>query len=91
MSEKKFSSRQNEELLRELALRLATFPGDPRVMNPQLFVGELPQHLPVEIPLPENSHVLGSGTTVFGDAVGVRSGTAAITCPMRVSASRSVV
>ena len=37
MSEKKFSSSQNEELLRELALRLATFPGDPRVMNPQLF------------------------------------------------------
>ena len=60
MSENKFSSSQNEELLRELALRLATFPGDPRVMNPQLFVGELPQRLPVEIPLPENSRVLGS-------------------------------
>lgn len=60
MSENTFSSSQNVELLRELALRLATFPGDPRVMNPQLFVGELPQPLPVEIPLPENSHVLGS-------------------------------
>jgi len=60
MSENKISSSQNEELLRELALRLATFPGDPRVMNPQLFVGELPQRLPVEIPLPENSPVLGS-------------------------------
>jgi hypothetical protein len=60
MSEKKFSSSQNEELLRELALRLATVPGDPRVMNPQLFVGELPQRLSEEIPLPENSHVLGS-------------------------------
>ena len=60
MSENKISSSQNEELLRELALRLSTFPGDPRVMNPQLFVGELPQSLPVEIPLPENSRVLGT-------------------------------
>ena len=60
MSENTFSSNQNEELLRELALRLATFPGDPRVMNPQLFVGELPQNLTGEIPSPQTGSPRGS-------------------------------
>lgn len=50
----------NEALLQELALRLSTSPGDPRISDPQLLVGQLPGNLLVEIPLPEGSRVLGS-------------------------------
>lgn len=51
-----------EALLRELALRLSTVPGDPRLgeAEPQLFVGQLPPNLSLEIPLPEGSRLLGT-------------------------------
>src|SRR5579864_7214075 len=50
----------NESLIYELALRLATYPGDPRVDDPQLLVGQLPPNLSIEIPMPEGSRLLGS-------------------------------
>ncbi len=50
----------NETLLRELALRLSSYPGDPRVNDPQLLVGQIPQELSATIPLPEGSRVLGT-------------------------------
>jgi hypothetical protein len=50
----------NETLLYELALRLAAYPGDPRVYDPQLLVGQLPPGIAIEIPLPEGSRLLGS-------------------------------
>lgn len=49
-----------EDLLRELALRLSAYPGDPRNDNPQLLVGQLPDNLAIPVPLPDNSHVLGT-------------------------------
>ena len=49
-----------EDLLRELALRLVTYPGDPRNDNPQLLVGQLPENLVIPVPLPEKSQVLGT-------------------------------
>ncbi len=49
-----------EDLLRELALRLSTHPGDPRNDNPQLLVGQLPDNLAIPVPLPENSRLLGT-------------------------------
>ena len=54
------NSTERETLLRDLVIRLSAFAGDPRVGNPQLLVGELPQSLPVEIPLPERSRVVGT-------------------------------
>ncbi len=51
---------EREELLRELALRLAIYPQDPLAENPQLFVGELPPDLAGKLPLPEDSQVLGT-------------------------------
>lgn len=50
----------NETLLYELALRLATYPGDPRVDDPRLLVGQLPSDLSIEVPMPEGSRLLGS-------------------------------
>ncbi|MHB8597316.1 MAG: hypothetical protein ACYDER_10960 [Ktedonobacteraceae bacterium] len=49
-----------ETLLREMIVRLATFPGDPRVSNPRVLVGQIPEGLPEEIPFPEQSRVLGT-------------------------------
>ena len=49
-----------ESLLYELALRLAAYPGDPRVNDPQLLVGQLPPGLSIEVPMPEGSRILGS-------------------------------
>jgi hypothetical protein len=49
-----------EDLLRELALRLSTYPGDPRNDNPRLLVGQLPANLAIPVPLPEKSQVLGT-------------------------------
>lgn len=49
--------------LRELAVRLlrARFPGDPEAADEmQLLVGEVPAGLPVELPLPPGSRVVGS-------------------------------
>ena len=49
-----------EAILRELVVRLATFPGDPRVNNPQLLVGQIPEGLSAEIPFPADNRVLGT-------------------------------
>jgi hypothetical protein len=46
--------------LLELALRLATYPGDSRTQNAQLLPGQIPDQLPVDIPFPEGGRVLGS-------------------------------
>lgn len=54
------SASDREALMRELFVRLSTYPGDPRVYNPRLLVGQIPQGLPEEIPLPEQSRVLGT-------------------------------
>jgi hypothetical protein len=50
----------NASLLRELALRLATYPADPRVDDPQLLVGQIPPNLSIEVPIPAGSRILGS-------------------------------
>ncbi len=49
-----------EALLESLVLRLSSHPFDPRPYNPQLFVGQLPEHLPFEVPVPEGSRIIGS-------------------------------
>lgn len=49
-----------EDLLRELALRLSTYPGDPRNDNPQLLVGQIPENMAIPVPMPEQSQVLGT-------------------------------
>jgi hypothetical protein len=49
-----------ESDLLEFALRLATYPNDSRTQNAQLLPGQLPDQLPVDIPIPEGSRVLGS-------------------------------
>jgi hypothetical protein len=49
-----------EDLLRELALRLSTYPGDPRNDDPQLLVGQLPDNLAIPVPMPENSRLIGT-------------------------------
>lgn len=49
-----------EDLLRELALRLSTYPGDPRNDNPQLLVGQLPDNMAIPVPMPENTRILGT-------------------------------
>ena len=49
-----------EAILRELFVRLSTFPGDPRVYNPQILVGQTPEGLPADIPFPAHSRVLGT-------------------------------
>ncbi|HEY7357724.1 MAG TPA: hypothetical protein VH590_14705 [Ktedonobacterales bacterium] len=51
-----------EALLEALALRLTSSPFDPRTQNPQLFVGQLPDNLPFELPIPEGSRVIGGIT-----------------------------
>jgi hypothetical protein len=50
----------NESDLLEFALRLATYPNDPSTQNAQLLPGKLPDHLPVDVPFPEGSRVIGS-------------------------------
>ena len=60
MNENSPNPNLNETDLLELALRLATFPGDPRTQNAQLLPGQIPDQLPVDIPFPEDSRVLGS-------------------------------
>ena len=49
-----------EAILQELFVRLSTFPGDPRVYNPQILVSQIPEGLSAETPLPANSRVLGT-------------------------------
>ena len=60
MNENSPNPNLNESDLLELALRLATHPGDSRTQNAQLLPGQLPDQLPVDIPFPEGSRVLGS-------------------------------
>ncbi|HEU5367185.1 MAG TPA: hypothetical protein VFU69_01925 [Ktedonobacterales bacterium] len=48
-----------EALLEALALRLTVSPFDPRTQNPQLFVGQMPDTLPFELPIPEGSRIIG--------------------------------
>ncbi|HEX6107899.1 MAG TPA: hypothetical protein VFZ02_00705 [Ktedonobacteraceae bacterium] len=50
----------NEAILHELVLRLSTYPGDPRVNDPRLLVGQVPIELSATLPLPEGSRVLGA-------------------------------
>jgi hypothetical protein len=52
----------NEALLQALTLRFLAkeFPGDSKPESVQLLVGRLPNQLPVEVPLPENSQIIGS-------------------------------
>lgn len=52
----------NEALLQALALRLLAkgFPGDSKPESVQIIVGRLPEQLNFEVPLPENSRILGS-------------------------------
>lgn len=59
-------SRGGEEALRELALRLLSSSRSEAAggARPQLFVGRLPDNLPVEVPIPD-------GFTVLGGLVGV--------------------
>ncbi|GAC1347636.1 MAG: hypothetical protein NVSMB27_13490 [Ktedonobacteraceae bacterium] len=60
MNENSPNPNLNATELLELALRLATYPDDSRTQNAQLLPGQLPDQLPVDIPVPEGSHVLGS-------------------------------
>lgn len=58
MSESQIPDEDNE--LEKLALRLLVYPGDPRVNKPRLFLGQIPANLPVEVPIPEQSYVVGT-------------------------------
>lgn len=49
-----------EARYRELALRMAGWPGDPRNNNSQIYLGKLPPEIPAEFPLPPNTRLLGS-------------------------------
>jgi hypothetical protein len=60
MEENTAPAGDNEALLQELVLRLLTHPADPRTQNPRLLVGQLPDALPVELPLPAESRLFGS-------------------------------
>lgn len=60
MNENSSNPNLNESDLLELALRLTIYPNDPHTQNAQLLPGKLPDKLPVEIPIPEGSRVLGS-------------------------------
>jgi hypothetical protein len=64
-TQQRSDSAGGEDALRELAVRLLTFHhsllvAGQQVQEPQLLVGQLPPDLPVELPLPEGSRLLGS-------------------------------
>ena len=64
-TQQKSDSTGGEDALRELAVRLLTFHHSlllavQQVQEPQLLVGQLPPDLPLELPLPEGSRLLGS-------------------------------
>jgi hypothetical protein len=64
-TQQRSDSSGGEDALRELAVRLLTFHhsllvAGQQVQEPQLLVGQLPPDLPVELPLPEGSRLLGS-------------------------------
>lgn len=46
--------------LEKLALGLLVYPGDPRASKPRLFLGKIPENLPIEVPVPEQSRVVGT-------------------------------
>lgn len=46
--------------LEKLALTLLLQPDDTRISRPRLFLGTVPEQLPVQIPIPEQSRVLGT-------------------------------
>ena len=48
------------DLLEKLALGLLVYPGDPRASKPRLFLGKIPENLPIEVPIPEQSRVVGT-------------------------------
>ncbi|HTK05537.1 MAG TPA: hypothetical protein VL485_00055 [Ktedonobacteraceae bacterium] len=48
------------ELLEKLALGLLIHPGDPRIAKPRLFLGKIPEHFPIDLPIPEQSRVMGT-------------------------------
>ncbi|HEU5229103.1 MAG TPA: hypothetical protein VFU49_14905 [Ktedonobacteraceae bacterium] len=48
------------ERLEKLAIGLLTYSGDPHIAEPRLFLGKIPENLPIEIPMPERSRVLGA-------------------------------
>jgi hypothetical protein len=64
-TQQKSDSSGGEDALRELAVRLLIFHhslllAGQELREPQLLVGQLPPDLPVELPLPEGSRLLGS-------------------------------
>lgn len=64
-TQQRSDSSGGEDALRELAVRLLTFHyslwlGGQQVQEPQLLVGQLPPDMPLELPLPEESRLLGS-------------------------------
>ena len=48
------------DLLEKLALGLLVYPGDPRASKPRLFLGKIPENFPIEVPMPEQSRVVGT-------------------------------
>jgi hypothetical protein len=60
MNENSPNPNLNETDLLEFALRLAAYPNDPSTQNAQILPGQIPDKLPVEIPIPEDSRILGS-------------------------------
>ena len=60
MEQNSLPSHNTETQLHELALRLTSYPGDPNTRNPHLLVGRVPDEFPSDIPLPDNSRMLGS-------------------------------
>lgn len=58
MSENPISN--EEKQIEQLALRLLIHPHDPRARNPRIFLGTIPDTLPVAVPLPEKSRALGT-------------------------------
>ena len=52
----------DESAIQELAIRLLapSYPGAPDVENTKIFVGTLPDEMPVSLPMPEDARILGS-------------------------------
>lgn len=48
------------DLLEKLALSLLAYPGNPHESQPRLFPGKIPENFPIEVPLPEQCHVIGT-------------------------------
>lgn len=49
-----------EDMTRTLALRLLARPFNPQAAEPQLLAGRLPDHLPFDLPLPDECTIIGS-------------------------------